>query len=74
MTFSPRGDLLAGADGNGQAYLWDLVRWMPVGGLAGPGSRGVNGVAFGPRGDLLAAADSSGQVYLWQTSHLRRGG
>ena len=56
----------AAADGNGQVYVWDVPSGGLAGAFAGPGSRGVNGVAFGPGGDVLAAADGNGCTFLWK--------
>jgi hypothetical protein len=49
-------------------YLWDTASGQLAGAFAGPGSRGVNGVAFAPGGALLAAADGNGCTYLWRVS------
>ena len=68
MAFGPGGDVLAAADGNGQVFLWDVASGGLAGAFAGPGSRGVNGVAFAPGGDLLATADGNGCTFLWKMS------
>jgi WD40 repeat protein len=64
VAFDPGGDLLAAADGNGRAYLWDLVSGELARTFVPRRSGGLNDVAFGLGGDLLAAA-GDGHVYLW---------
>jgi len=59
------GDLLAAADGNGRAYLWDLVSGELARTFVPRRRGGLNDLAFGLGGDLLAAAGGSGQAYLW---------
>jgi serine/threonine protein kinase len=66
VAFSPDGNVLAAADGNGRIYLWDVVSGELADAFAAPGSQGVNGVAFSPDGELIAAADGSGCTYLWK--------
>ncbi len=68
VQFSPDGDVLAAADGNGRVFLWDVVSGELADSFADPGSLGVNGVAFSPDGDVLAVADGNGSVYLWKAS------
>jgi DNA-binding beta-propeller fold protein YncE len=65
VAFSPRGDVLAAADGNGRVYLWDVVTGDLADSFADPASQGVIGVAFDPDGELLAAADGNGRLFLW---------
>ena len=66
VAFSPKGTLLASADGDGTVRLWNPATGRPVGAPlpAGDGS-GVNGVAFSPNGTLLASAYRNGTVRLW---------
>lgn len=65
VAFSPRGDVLAAADGNGRVYLWDVASGELADSFADPASQGVIGVAFDPDSELLAAADGNGRVFLW---------
>ncbi len=65
VEFSPDGDVLAAADGNGQVFLWDVVSGELSHSFADPDSQGVMGVAFDSDSELLAAADGNGRVFLW---------
>ncbi len=65
VEFSPDGDVLAAADGNGRVFLWDVVSGELARTFGKRRSQGVNGVAFGLGGDVLAAASSNGRVFLW---------
>ncbi len=65
VEFSPDGDVLAAADGNGRVFLWDVVSGELADSFADPDSEGVMGVAFDSDSELLAAADGNGRVFLW---------
>ena len=65
VEFSPDGDVLAAADGNGRVFLWDVVSGELADSFADPDSQGVLGVAFDSDSELLAAADGNGRVFLW---------
>ena len=65
VEFSPDGDVLAAADGNGRVFLWDVVSGKLADSFAAPDSQGVMGVAFDSDSELLAAADGNGRVFLW---------
>jgi DNA-binding beta-propeller fold protein YncE len=65
VEFSPDGDVLAAADGNGRVFLWDVVSGELADSFADPDSQGVMGVAFDSDSELLAAADGNGRVFLW---------
>jgi DNA-binding beta-propeller fold protein YncE len=65
VAFSPRSDVLAAADANGQVYVWDVASGDLAASFTDPASQGVIGVAFDPDSELLAAADGNGRVFLW---------
>jgi WD40 repeat protein len=64
--------MVATADLDGRAYLWDIATGTLVATLAAPGGFSLYGVAFSPDGKLLAAADQDGSAYLWDISTRRR--
>src|SRR5579862_9866152 len=70
VAFSPDGTLVAAADGNGHAYLWDVATHALVGTFKDPTGAQVDGVAFSPDGQALAIADLNGAVYVRVTSQL----
>jgi serine/threonine-protein kinase len=67
VTFSPAGDAIAIADGNGDTYVWRvsgtgaaLTRT-----ISDPAGTGVWAAAFSPDGKELATTDFTGNAYLW---------
>lgn len=71
VVFSPNGQALAAAGGDGRVLLWDIAD--PTKPVARPGlytqSRfGLQAVAFSPDATILAAGDSDGTVTLWDVS------
>jgi WD40 repeat protein len=69
VTFSPDGKLLAIANSDGTAWLWDLAADHRVGAPipVDPGGA-VNDVAFSPNGKLLATAEDDGTARLWDSA------
>ena len=65
VAFSPDGKIVATADLNGGAYLWDVATGQRIATLAGPSGLGVYGVAFSPDGKIVATANLNGVTYLW---------
>jgi serine/threonine-protein kinase len=63
LAFNADGRMLAAADQNGRALLWDVSTSSSVP-LAPPAGYPVWGVSFG--GSLLALADGDGRAYLWR--------
>ena len=66
VRFGP-GGLLATADGDGAAQVWNFATGQLIKTFSYPGSDGrgqINGVAFAPAG-LLATADSDGTAQVW---------
>ncbi|MFE7273173.1 TIR domain-containing protein [Streptomyces sp. NPDC057623] len=71
VAFSPNGQALAVAGGDGRVLLWDIAD--PAKPVARPDlytqSRfGLHAVAFSPDATTLAAGDSDGTVTLWDVS------
>jgi len=73
LSFSPGGKVLATADTDGAARLWDVAsRWQIGAPIRIGGGVQVLDVAFGPGGKVLATADSDGTVRLWRVSGHRQ--
>jgi WD40 repeat protein len=73
VAFSPDGKVLAVADGNLKAYLWDVASGNVIATLV-IGLHNFNlgayqrSVAFSPDGKLLATGDSYAHVDLWNVA------
>ena len=65
VAFSPGGNMLASAGGDGTVRLWNLATGRTVKILHASARHGVYGVAFSPGGNMLASADGDGTVRLW---------
>ena len=68
VAFSPTGQILAAASGDGKVWLWNMTDpahparlGQP---LTGP-ANSVNSVAFSPRRQILAAGTGDDTVQLW---------
>ena len=64
VVFSPDGNLLASAGGDGLVMLWDVRGRAPLAALVGH-TAGVSGVAFRPDGRLLASTSMDQTVRFW---------
>jgi WD40 repeat protein len=67
VAFSPDGRLLATADGDRTARLWDPATGTQLRTLTGH-TDVVNGVAFSPDGRLLATGSADGTARLWDSA------
>ena len=68
VAFSPSGNLLATADGDGTVRLWNPLTGQADGAPLRTGSGhqdSVRGLTFSPNGKLLATANRDGTVWLW---------
>ncbi|MFI5686699.1 hypothetical protein [Streptomyces sp. NPDC051636] len=74
VAFSPRGRVLAVADGR-DVQLWDMTAPTSPRLLGGPPHRSQEGfrvLAFTPDGHTLAGGNNDGTVSLWEVSDLSR--
>ncbi|MGH3170700.1 MAG: WD40 repeat domain-containing protein [Trebonia sp.] len=70
LSFAGHGSLLAAADANGNAYLWDTGGQSLVTTLSGDDP--VTAVALNPAGTLVAGGTSGGETYLWDVPTQQR--
>ena len=65
LAYSPSGELMATAHGDGSVRLWDAGSGEERARLAGEGGS-VWSVAFSPDGQLVASGSDDGSVRLWR--------
>src|SRR6202042_3367151 len=74
VVFSPNGKILATADSDGTARLWDVATRRQIGAPIKVRGARVLAVAFSPGRKILATADSDGTARLWNVATRRRVG
>ena len=73
LAFDAAGTVLATADGDGTARLWNIATGREIGpAIEASSSNGVNAVAFSPSGTVLATADGDGTARLWNVATHRQ--
>src|SRR5215472_3336931 len=72
LAFSPDGKILATADSDGTARLWNVATERQIGAPIRLSGAQVLDVAFSPDGKVLATADSDGTARLWSVATHRR--
>lgn len=65
LAFSPDGQILVSASGDGPIKLWNMKTGEPYDRLQIQHSTLVNSVAFSPDGRLIASGDDGGIIKLW---------
>jgi WD40 repeat protein len=68
LQFSPNGKILATADTDGTARLWNVATEAEIGAPIRIIGGHIYDVAFSPDGQVLATADSGGTVRLWSVA------
>ena len=72
VAFSPNGKILATADSDGTARLWNVATQRQIGTAIRLHGPRVKGIAFSPNGKVLATAESDGTVRLWNVASHRQ--
>ena len=76
VAISPDGKVLATAEVDGTARLWDVVTHREIGkplySFSGPAINGALAVAFSPNGRILATGDGYGTAQLWDVATHRQ--
>lgn len=72
LAFSPDSPVLATADADGAARLWDVGTRSQIGRPIKVSGAQVLCVAFSPDGKILATADSDGTARLWDVATRRQ--
>jgi hypothetical protein len=65
MAFNPAGTLLATANADGTARLWNLATYQQVGGPLTADSSTVRTVTFSRNGETLVTAGDDGKAIFW---------
>ncbi len=74
VAFSPNGQVLATADNDGTARLWNVATQRQIGAPFSLKGVAIKNAAFSPDGKLLASADADGTVRLWNVATRRQVG
>lgn len=72
LAFSPDGKILATADNDGSARLWNVATQRQIGAPIRLSGARVKDIAFSPDGKVLATADSDGTARLWNVASHRQ--
>lgn len=78
VVFSPKGAILASANGIGTISLWSVAAHAKIATLTGAvanvptASKAVNSIAFSPDGTVLAGSTVAGLVELWDVATFAR--
>ncbi len=67
LAFSPDGQSLVSAHGDGSIYVWDMNKRRRTTGLDGHGNH-VLAVAYSPDGKCIASAGKDGAVIVWNAA------